>query len=79
VIDALAGVVRSPNRFQAAIVLLVGASGGLASLTVGAPPAAILVAVLLGLVAGVVLTAWLTHIAPASGASNRPGRGRGPR
>ncbi|GAB3681031.1 hypothetical protein GCM10028857_04630 [Salinarchaeum chitinilyticum] len=78
-IDTLADVALRPNRFQFAIVLTVAASGGLVSLSFGASLAAVLVATLAGALVGIVLTAYLTHIAPDSGASNRPGRGRGPR
>lgn len=78
-IDTLADVALRPNRFQLAIVLIVGVSGGLVSVSFGASLPAILVATALGLLAGIVLTAYLTHIVPDSGSSNRPGRGRGPR
>jgi ammonia channel protein AmtB len=79
VIEALRDTTLRPNRFQLAIVVLVGVSGGLVSASVGASLVAILAAVLLGLLAGIVLTAYLTHIVPEGGASNRPGRRRGPR
>jgi len=79
VIETLAEVALRPNRFQLAIILIVGGSGGLVSVSFGAGLPAIVVATVIGLLAGIVLTAYLTHIAPESGASNRPGRGRGPR
>ena len=78
-IDALVDTALRPNRFQLGIVGTVGLSAGLGSASVGAPPLAIGIAVLLGLVVGLLLTAYLTHIVPEGGASNRPGRRRGPR
>ncbi|AGN02631.1 hypothetical protein L593_13460 [Salinarchaeum sp. Harcht-Bsk1] len=78
-IDALVDTALRPNRFQLAIVVTVGLSGGLASASVGASLPVIGLAILLGLVAGVLLTAYLTYIVPEGGASNRPGRRRGPR
>jgi len=79
VIDALVDTVRRPNRIQLGIIAMVGLSGGLVSASVGASLPAILVAVGLGMVAGLLLTAYLTHIVPEGGSSNRPGRRRGPR
>jgi hypothetical protein len=79
VIDALADSALRPNRFQLAIVCIVGLSGGLVSASVGASLPAILAATVLGLLVGIALTAYLTHIVPEGGASNRPGRRRGPR
>lgn len=62
-----------PNSLQLSIALTVAASGALVAIWAGGSPAAVGLAALGGLVIGAALTAYLTWIAPESGA---PGRRR---
>ena len=53
----------SMNRLKAAIVVLVGASAGLVTLSGGGSPVQIAVAVVAGLLVGAALLAYLVRIA----------------
>lgn len=57
-----------PNRLQFAIALTVAVSGGLVAVWAGGSALAIALATVAGLLLGVALTAYLTWIAPSSGA-----------
>lgn len=75
-IGALAETIRNPNRLQVALVALVAGSCGLVALSVGASAPAVLAASAIGVVLGVLMSAYLTYIVPEGGATNRPGRRR---
>ena len=73
VIRRLGSSIRRPNRLQAGFVGLVGASGGLMALSVGASTNEILGVTLASLLVGVVLVAYLSWIVPRPEVPERRG------
>lgn len=73
VLSRLTGWFQNLHQLQVGIILLVGVSGGLIAVFGDASLAGVAVATVGGLVLGVLLTWYLTRIAPDSGEYGRKG------
>lgn len=70
-VSRLIGWFRTLNQLQVGIIVLVGVSGGLVALFADAPFQGVAVSAISGVVLGVLLTWYLTRIAPESGEYGR--------